>query len=155
MWSGALEGVPVCTSGAFRTATRDGGIGMGCYKNGLVITGGASGIGAATVKAALARGWPVAFCDVQARDKIDPSLLTEKSLYVEADVTKPDQISYFRVSTIRSFLERDLTPERLAAWLAAATREALLKMAIAARTLRKADAAQRVADTCIALAQIR
>lgn len=52
-------------------------------------------------------------------------------------------------------LQRDLTPERLAAWLSAASREALLKMAMAARTLRKADAAQRVADTCIAVAQIR
>ena len=52
-------------------------------------------------------------------------------------------------------LQSQLTPERLAAWLGAATREMLLKMAIAARTLRKDDAAQRVADTCIALAQIR
>ena len=69
---------------------------MGCYKNGLVITGGASGIGAATVKAALSRGWPVAFCDVQPRDKIDPSLLTERSLYVEANVAKPDQMTCFR-----------------------------------------------------------
>ena len=86
---------------------------MGSFKNGLVITGGASGIGAATVKAALARGWPVAFCDVQPRDKIDPSLLTEKSLYVQADVTKPDQMACFRSSTIRSFAERDLTPDKL------------------------------------------
>jgi NAD(P)-dependent dehydrogenase (short-subunit alcohol dehydrogenase family) len=86
---------------------------MGCCKNGLVITGGASGIGAATVKAALARGWPVSFCDVQPREKVDPSLLTEKSLYVQADVTKPDQMSYFRTSTIRSFEERGLAPDRL------------------------------------------
>jgi 3alpha(or 20beta)-hydroxysteroid dehydrogenase len=86
---------------------------MGCYQNGLVITGGASGIGAATVKAALARGWPVAFCDVQPREKIDPALLTEKSLYVQADVTKPDQMTYFRSDTIRSFEERDLTPDKL------------------------------------------
>src|SRR5271157_5020495 len=89
------------------------GIYMGSFKNGLVITGGASGIGAATVKAALARGWPVAFCDVQARDKIDPSLLTDKSLYVQADVTKPDQMAYFRSSTMRSFTERGLTPDKL------------------------------------------
>jgi UDP-N-acetylglucosamine--N-acetylmuramyl-(pentapeptide) pyrophosphoryl-undecaprenol N-acetylglucosamine transferase len=52
-------------------------------------------------------------------------------------------------------LQRDLTPERLAGWLAQATREGLLRMAIAARGLRKADAAQRVADTCIAVAQMR
>jgi len=86
---------------------------MGCYKNGLVITGGASGIGAATVKAALARGWPVAFCDVLARDRIDPSLLTDRSLYVEANVAKPDQMALFRDSTIRSFTERGMMPERL------------------------------------------
>ena len=52
-------------------------------------------------------------------------------------------------------LQQDLTSERLASWLASITRQALQKMAIAARTLRKADAAQRVADTCIAVAQIR
>jgi NAD(P)-dependent dehydrogenase (short-subunit alcohol dehydrogenase family) len=86
---------------------------MGSFKNGLVITGGASGIGAATVKEALARGWPVAFCDVHAEEKIDPSLLGEKSVYVQADVTKPDQMASFRTSTVRFFAERDLTPERL------------------------------------------
>jgi NAD(P)-dependent dehydrogenase (short-subunit alcohol dehydrogenase family) len=86
---------------------------MESFRNGLVISGGASGIGAATVKAALARGWPVAFCDVLARDKIDPSLLTEKSLYVQADVTKPDQMGCYRASTIRSFTERDLMPDKL------------------------------------------
>ena len=86
---------------------------MGAYKNGLVITGGASGIGAATVKGALARGWAVAFCDVQPREKVDPSLLTERSLYVQADVSKPDQMALFRSSTVRSFAERDLTPEKL------------------------------------------
>ena len=86
---------------------------MECFKNGLVITGGASGIGAATVKGALARGWPVAFCDIQPREKIDPSLLTDKSLYVQANVTKPDQMAYFHTSTLRSFAERALTPERL------------------------------------------
>ena len=86
---------------------------MGSFKNGLVITGGASGIGAATVKAALARGWPVAFCDVLPRDKIDPSLLTEKSFYIQANVTKPDQMAGFRANTIRSFAEKSLTPDNL------------------------------------------
>lgn len=52
-------------------------------------------------------------------------------------------------------LQQDLTPEWLAAWLRAATRARLLTMAIAARKLRKADATQRVADTCIAVAQMR
>jgi len=52
-------------------------------------------------------------------------------------------------------LQADLSPERLADWLRAATRERLLAMAVAARTLRKADATQRVADICIAVAQMR
>jgi UDP-N-acetylglucosamine--N-acetylmuramyl-(pentapeptide) pyrophosphoryl-undecaprenol N-acetylglucosamine transferase len=51
--------------------------------------------------------------------------------------------------------QQEFTPERLAGWLRAATRERLLAMAIAARTLRRADATQRVADTCIAVAQMR
>jgi UDP-N-acetylglucosamine--N-acetylmuramyl-(pentapeptide) pyrophosphoryl-undecaprenol N-acetylglucosamine transferase len=50
-------------------------------------------------------------------------------------------------------LQHDLTPERLANWLLAATRERLLTMAVAARTLRKADATPRVADICIAVAE--
>ncbi len=86
---------------------------MGSFKNGLVITGGASGIGAASVREALARGWPVAFCDVLPREKIDPSLLTEKSLYIQADVTKPDQMTCLRASTVRSFTDRGLMPDRL------------------------------------------
>jgi UDP-N-acetylglucosamine--N-acetylmuramyl-(pentapeptide) pyrophosphoryl-undecaprenol N-acetylglucosamine transferase len=52
-------------------------------------------------------------------------------------------------------LQAEFTPQRLADWLRAATRERLLAMAVAARTLRKADATQRVADTCIAVAQMR
>jgi len=86
---------------------------MGSYKNGLVITGGASGIGAAAVKEALARGWPVAFCDVLPREKVNPSLLTDRSLYVQADVTKPDQMACLRASTVRSFTQRGMMPERL------------------------------------------
>jgi len=86
---------------------------MGSFKNGLVISGGASGIGAATVKGALARGWPVAFCDVQPRNNIDPSLLTERSFYLQANVAKPDQMLDFRSSTICFFAEKDLTPDNL------------------------------------------
>jgi UDP-N-acetylglucosamine--N-acetylmuramyl-(pentapeptide) pyrophosphoryl-undecaprenol N-acetylglucosamine transferase len=52
-------------------------------------------------------------------------------------------------------LQAELSPERLADWLRAATRERLLAMAIAARGLRKADATQRVADICSAVAQMR
>jgi UDP-N-acetylglucosamine--N-acetylmuramyl-(pentapeptide) pyrophosphoryl-undecaprenol N-acetylglucosamine transferase len=52
-------------------------------------------------------------------------------------------------------LQSTLTPERLSAWLVSVRRERLLAMAVAARTLRKADAARRVAETCIAVAQMR
>ena len=52
-------------------------------------------------------------------------------------------------------VQTELTPERLADWLRLATRERLLAMAVAARALRKADATQRVADICIAVAQMR
>jgi UDP-N-acetylglucosamine--N-acetylmuramyl-(pentapeptide) pyrophosphoryl-undecaprenol N-acetylglucosamine transferase len=47
--------------------------------------------------------------------------------------------------------QRDLTPERLAERLASCTRESLVAMAIAARKLARTDAADRVADACIAL----
>jgi UDP-N-acetylglucosamine--N-acetylmuramyl-(pentapeptide) pyrophosphoryl-undecaprenol N-acetylglucosamine transferase len=52
-------------------------------------------------------------------------------------------------------LQADLTAARLASWLRTANRARLLAMAEAARTLRKADAARRVAETCIAVAQVR
>jgi UDP-N-acetylglucosamine--N-acetylmuramyl-(pentapeptide) pyrophosphoryl-undecaprenol N-acetylglucosamine transferase len=45
----------------------------------------------------------------------------------------------------------ELTPEALAARIAACTRESLLAMAIAARKVARPDAAERVADACIAL----
>jgi UDP-N-acetylglucosamine--N-acetylmuramyl-(pentapeptide) pyrophosphoryl-undecaprenol N-acetylglucosamine transferase len=47
--------------------------------------------------------------------------------------------------------ERELTPEALAACLQSFTRAALLAMAIAARKLARPDAADRVADACVAL----
>jgi UDP-N-acetylglucosamine--N-acetylmuramyl-(pentapeptide) pyrophosphoryl-undecaprenol N-acetylglucosamine transferase len=46
--------------------------------------------------------------------------------------------------------EADLTPERLAEHLAGLTRDTLLAMAIAARREARPDAADRVADACIA-----
>jgi UDP-N-acetylglucosamine--N-acetylmuramyl-(pentapeptide) pyrophosphoryl-undecaprenol N-acetylglucosamine transferase len=52
-------------------------------------------------------------------------------------------------------LQRDLSPDRLAAWLAGATRERLLAMAMAARALRRPGAAARVADVCAELAGVR
>jgi UDP-N-acetylglucosamine--N-acetylmuramyl-(pentapeptide) pyrophosphoryl-undecaprenol N-acetylglucosamine transferase len=48
-------------------------------------------------------------------------------------------------------LQQDLTHERIAMWISGATRERLLAMAGAARALRKAGAAARVADVCVEL----
>jgi len=47
--------------------------------------------------------------------------------------------------------ERELTPEALAARLQSLTRATLLAMAVAARKLARPDAADRVADVCVAL----
>jgi UDP-N-acetylglucosamine--N-acetylmuramyl-(pentapeptide) pyrophosphoryl-undecaprenol N-acetylglucosamine transferase len=47
--------------------------------------------------------------------------------------------------------QRELTPEALAARIASCTRESLLAMATAARRVARPDAADRVADVCIAL----
>ena len=48
--------------------------------------------------------------------------------------------------------QSDVTPERLANLVQGLKREQLLEMAIAARQVARMDAADRVADTCIALA---
>src|SRR5262245_14164018 len=47
--------------------------------------------------------------------------------------------------------QRELTPETLAARIESCTRESLLAMAVAARRVARPDAADRVADACIAL----
>jgi UDP-N-acetylglucosamine--N-acetylmuramyl-(pentapeptide) pyrophosphoryl-undecaprenol N-acetylglucosamine transferase len=47
----------------------------------------------------------------------------------------------------------ELTPERLAGFLRDASRERMLELAIAARKVGRADAAERVAAVCIALAE--
>jgi UDP-N-acetylglucosamine--N-acetylmuramyl-(pentapeptide) pyrophosphoryl-undecaprenol N-acetylglucosamine transferase len=49
--------------------------------------------------------------------------------------------------------QRDFTPERLAQWLAGASREKLRAMSNAARTMRKVGATERVADVCLTLAR--
>ena len=48
--------------------------------------------------------------------------------------------------------QAELTPQRFAEFLRGCTRERLLSMAIAARRVGCADAAERVASACIALA---
>jgi UDP-N-acetylglucosamine--N-acetylmuramyl-(pentapeptide) pyrophosphoryl-undecaprenol N-acetylglucosamine transferase len=51
--------------------------------------------------------------------------------------------------------QRDLTPEALASRLQSFTRATLLTMAIAARKLARPDAADRVADVCVAVGPAR
>jgi UDP-N-acetylglucosamine--N-acetylmuramyl-(pentapeptide) pyrophosphoryl-undecaprenol N-acetylglucosamine transferase len=51
--------------------------------------------------------------------------------------------------------EAELSPERLAATIGSFTRETLLAMAVAARKLARRDAADRVADACVALGSAR
>jgi UDP-N-acetylglucosamine--N-acetylmuramyl-(pentapeptide) pyrophosphoryl-undecaprenol N-acetylglucosamine transferase len=51
--------------------------------------------------------------------------------------------------------QSDLTPERVTVLLRSLTREQLLAMAVGARKLGRLDAADRVADTCVALAERR
>jgi UDP-N-acetylglucosamine--N-acetylmuramyl-(pentapeptide) pyrophosphoryl-undecaprenol N-acetylglucosamine transferase len=51
------------------------------------------------------------------------------------------------------WLQRDLSPSRLAEWIASLDRARLLEMANAARGLRKAGATRRVADICLELAR--
>jgi UDP-N-acetylglucosamine--N-acetylmuramyl-(pentapeptide) pyrophosphoryl-undecaprenol N-acetylglucosamine transferase len=48
--------------------------------------------------------------------------------------------------------QAELTPERLAALLGGFTRSQALAMAVAAHRIGKRDAADRVADACLALA---
>jgi len=50
---------------------------------------------------------------VQPKETINPSLLTEKTLYVQADVRDREQIRGFRDTTVGFFRERNLTPDRL------------------------------------------
>ena len=45
--------------------------------------------------------------------------------------------------------QAELSPERLADFLGACSRERLLEMAVAARRLGRADAAERVAEACV------
>lgn len=77
------------------------------YQNALVITGGASGIGAASVQAALSRNWLVASCDVQPLDKAPEPLLTDPTLYVLADVRSPEAMAHFAQRAIQFFGDRN------------------------------------------------
>jgi NAD(P)-dependent dehydrogenase (short-subunit alcohol dehydrogenase family) len=80
---------------------------MTSYQNALVITGGASGIGAASVQAALGRNWLVAFCDVQPQDKVPQALLTDRSFYFQADVRNTDALADFAKQSLQFFKDRN------------------------------------------------
>jgi UDP-N-acetylglucosamine--N-acetylmuramyl-(pentapeptide) pyrophosphoryl-undecaprenol N-acetylglucosamine transferase len=56
-----------------------------------------------------------------------------------------------RRNAAEMWLQRELSPEKLATWLAGLDRARLLTMASAARALRKAGATRRVADICLEL----
>jgi UDP-N-acetylglucosamine--N-acetylmuramyl-(pentapeptide) pyrophosphoryl-undecaprenol N-acetylglucosamine transferase len=58
-----------------------------------------------------------------------------------------------RRGAAQMWLQRDLTPARLAEWLGAQDRGRLLAMAVAARGLRKTGATARVAELCLGLAK--
>ncbi|MFH1045328.1 MAG: SDR family oxidoreductase [Pseudomonadota bacterium] len=77
------------------------------YQNALVITGGASGIGAASVQAALSRNWLVACCDVQPLDKVPEPLLTDRSLYIQADVRSSETMAHFARRATQFFGDRN------------------------------------------------
>ena len=80
---------------------------MGSVQNALVITGGASGIGAASLQAALGRNWLVASCDVQPLDSIPKALLSDHSLYVQADVRNSEAMASFARGALQFFADRN------------------------------------------------
>lgn len=73
----------------------------------IVITGAAGlGIGAATVQAAVANGWPVVFSDVLSHGQVNPSLLTRRTLYVQTDVRDPNAMNVLRNASVDFFREQ-------------------------------------------------
>jgi 3alpha(or 20beta)-hydroxysteroid dehydrogenase len=76
---------------------------MGPDQNALVITGGASGIGAASVAAALRRGWLVASCDVQPPENLPTTLRSGHALYRQADVRSPEALADFAGAALEFF----------------------------------------------------
>ena len=80
---------------------------MSTYQNALVISGGASGIGAASVQAALGRNWLVACCDVVPVEKTPAFLLTEHALYVPGDVRNAGAMSQFAQQAMQFFRDRN------------------------------------------------
>jgi NAD(P)-dependent dehydrogenase (short-subunit alcohol dehydrogenase family) len=77
------------------------------FENALVITGGASGIGAAAVQASLERNWLVAYCDVQPLEKVPQALLTDHAFYIQADVRSAVAMADFAQRATRFFGDRN------------------------------------------------
>lgn len=75
----------------------------GSNQNALVITGGASGIGAASVRDALQRGWLVASCDVVPAEKVPGDLQHKHAVYVQADVRNASALEAFRDRAVQFF----------------------------------------------------
>lgn len=78
------------------------------YQHALVITGGASGIGAACVRDALQRGWLVAFCDIVPIALAPPDLLHDHAVYMQADVRDAPSMKTFRDHALQSFRDHNL-----------------------------------------------
>jgi NAD(P)-dependent dehydrogenase (short-subunit alcohol dehydrogenase family) len=69
----------------------------------LVITGGSSGIGAATVKLAAQRGYQAVYSGSRPLSAVPEELRNLPAQYFQVDVRDPSQVSLFRDQTMRSF----------------------------------------------------
>ncbi|PIE23589.1 MAG: hypothetical protein CSA62_07045 [Planctomycetota bacterium] len=78
------------------------------YQHALVITGGASGIGAACVRDALSRGWLVAFCDIVPIALVPPGLLHDHAVYVQADVRDVPSMESFHNHALQFFRDHNV-----------------------------------------------
>jgi NAD(P)-dependent dehydrogenase (short-subunit alcohol dehydrogenase family) len=80
---------------------------MGPYQHALVITGGASGIGAASVQAALGRNWLVACCDVQTSCATPNPKLSDHCFCIQSDVRSTEAMVEFARQALLFFAERN------------------------------------------------
>ncbi len=78
------------------------------FPHALVVTGGASGIGASCVRDALDRGWLVAFCDIVPIALAPPDLLHDHAVYVQADVRDVPSMQAFREHAIQAFRDHNV-----------------------------------------------
>ena len=78
------------------------------YEYAIVITGGASGIGAACAREALRRDWLVALCDIQPIDKVPSDLLHDHTVYGQVDVRDAPTMEAFHHHAITSFRDHNV-----------------------------------------------